>query len=1280
MAEFVELLARSNFSFLRGASHPEELVLRAQQLKLGAIAICDRDGLYGAARAYQQAKDCGQRVIVGAELSVNPGGLAARERLTRALGRAAVSKSTGRSQSKAQRRLRAGPATRLETASKQQPKARGSPAELPVVYCLVENHLGYTNLCRLLTLGHADMPKGQSAVEVEWLIEHAAGLRLVIPAPERVAELIEPFRLGHAAGGARPRASAELSLFQLKRVAEAFGGRPLAEPARAVASAAGDAAVAVRAVTSAATSDAALSGAQGECRVAVAAVRRLDGYDAQRSQLAELWAEQLGAQLIASARPRYHLPSRRALADVLHCVRLGTSLDRAGAELALNGEADLRSGAEMLRLFHDHPDWVRATLRFAEPLRFSMAQLDYRFPCALAEGESADERLERLTWQGAQRRYPEGLPDAVREQILKELKLIARLGVASYFLSTWEVVELARARRILCQGRGSAANSAVCYVLGITAVDPARSSLLFERFLSEERAEPPDIDIDFEHERREEVIQDIYARYGRERAAMVSEVIRYRGKSALREVGKVFGLSLEQVDRLSGAITHWDSAEVGDRRLTEYGFDVGDARLRQVVMLARALEGFPRHLSIHVGGFVLSATPLHHVAPVEPARMPGRTVVPWDKDDLEILGFFKIDVLALGMLTAVRKALQLIQRDGALPDAPSRLDPRAPRAGVGRPWQDLEPDGLISANPGELGFDPLEAITYIPAEDPEVYAMISRADTLGVFQIESRAQMAMLPRLRPERFYDLVIEVALVRPGPIQGGMVHPYLRRRNAEEPVSVPHPALWPILERTLGVPLFQEQVMQISIVGAGYSGGEADQLRRDMAAWKKTGRLLRHRGRLLEGFAERGISRQFGEALFEQIKGFGDYGFPESHAASFALIVYASAWQKAYFPAHFACALLNSQPMGFYSASSIVRDAQGHGVLVRDVCVLSSDWDCSLEWADAPATAAQGEAAPRREAPRREAPQREAPQREAPQREAPVHPQTNRVTRQIPGFGAWLDHPETRDPEQRALRLGLRLVKGLGEAAAQSIIAARSNAAPESLEDLVRRAKLKKDEVEALAEAGALEGLTAGRRNALWEARAPRSGPLFDAGVVSVGPGAAQKAARGEPRVILPALRASEQLLFDYQRKGLSVEDHPMKHLRQSLKQRGALSAGQLQDVPQGKQVLVAGVVLSRQQPGTAGGVVFITLEDETGVMNLIFYARVFEQFRLIARHSTLLLAYGKLERQVTPAKPGSTSPASMRASVPIIHVVVSQVERLDRPAAAKAGLRARSRDFH
>ncbi|HEX5101354.1 MAG TPA: error-prone DNA polymerase [Polyangiaceae bacterium] len=1086
MTAFVELLARSAFSFLRAASRPEEVVVKAKELELEAVALCDRDGLYGSVRAHAAALEVGQRVIVGAELGVD---------------------------AHAERR-----------GSWRAPKRAKAARDLPVVALLVENHTGYTNLCRLLTRAHAGLEKGESALDPAWLGEHAAGLVAVIPSPQRPGDAETP-----------PRA-----LFEL--VKDAFGERS-----------------------------------------AVAIHRHMDPFDRERMMAARSAAHRYDMKLVASARPRFHVPARKPLADVMHCIRTGTTLDRAGTALDGNAEAHLRSELEMRKLFAERPDLIDRAGELAEDLRFSLAELRYRFPCTLEPGESADERLRRLTLEGLARRYPGGVPAPVAAQIEKELALIASIDVAPYFLSTLEVVDIARRRRILCQGRGSAANSAVCYALGITAVDPARSSLLFERFLSAERREPPDIDVDFEHERREEVIQELYERWGRERAAMVSEVISYRGKSALREVGKAFGLSLEQVDRLSQSIIHWESNEASKQRLAELGFDPEGTRMKQVLDCARELEGFPRHLSIHVGGFVLSAAPLEEVTPVEPARMPDRTVLPWDKDDIDTLGFFKIDVLGLGMLTAIRKALALIHEGGGL-----RL-----------------PGGACEAESTPEAFDPLDVVARVPPEDPAVYAMVSRADTVGVFQIESRAQMAMLPRLKPRKFYDLVVEVAIVRPGPIQGGMVHPYLRRRCEEEPVTYPHPALVPILERTLGVPLFQEQVMQIAITGAGYTAGEADQLRRDMAAWRRTGRLMRHRDRLLSGFAARGISRQFGEALFEQIKGFGDYGFPESHAASFALLVYLSSWQKAHYPAHFACALLNSQPMGFYSASTIVNDARRHGVEVRDVDVTKSDWDSTLE---------------------------------------PV--ETN---------AASPNHSGARDERKRpALRLGLRQVQTLREESARRIMAERPFT---SLDECLRKSRMNQGEIDALAEAGAFESLVQGRRQALFRAHAPRVHGLFET------------ARFEEPAVVLPPLAPAEQLLFDYRRKRLSVDDHPLVHLRRELEERGVTSAAELVAAPHGMPVSVAGVVITRQQPGTAKGVVFITLEDETGFANLILFRNVFETELFTALHSTLMLAHGEVER--SPRTPGK-EPS-------VIHVKVRKLERLDARGVPGRDISHVSRDF-
>lgn len=1143
---FVELLGRSCFSFLRAASHPEELIAQARQLGLAGFGLCDLDGIYGAVRAWKAAQGSSLRFIVGAELTLA---------LPRALH-----------------------------------EQQGRPVTIPIegtaftLGLLVQNAQGYENLCRLLTKSHEGQEKGKSVCEVEWLGEHHDGLfaLLIAPRDPRVLDL-------------SLRASEKHSENQLAQLRSAFPQR-----------------------------------------FALATYRHLDGFDRVRENWVKAQALHYQLPIVASARPVYHHASRKPLADVLHCIRHHTTLDEAEPDLDANSERHLRSEAEMYRIFRDQRAWVEFSGHIAKSCSFDFSELKYHFPCALEGGQTADERLAELTWEGAGRRYPQGLSDELRRQLLKELRLIKKIGVAPYFLSTYDIVEIARRRKILCQGRGSAANSAVCFMLGITAVDPARSRLLFERFLSEERAEPPDIDIDFEHERREEVIQEIYQRYGREQAAMVSEIISYRGKSALREVSQVFGLSLEQAERLSGTITWQEGPESHEKRLLEAGFDLEDPRLRQVVALAEQLRGFPRHLSIHVGGFVLSSRPLFEVAPIEPARMEGRTVIPWDKDDIDALGFFKVDVLALGMLTAIRKALELIVESGGLRE--QRLIPGT---------------AALASQAQREDFDPLAVITRVPAEDAETYRMISRGDTVGVFQIESRAQMAMLPRLRPSRFYDLVIEVAIVRPGPIQGGMVHPFLRRRNQEERVTCPHPDLWPILKRTLGVPLFQEQVMQIAIVGAGYSGGEADQLRRDMAAWKKHGRLLEHKERLLEGFKKKGITQQFGEAMFEQIKGFGEYGFPESHASSFALLVYASSWQKRHYPAHFTCALLNSQPMGFYQPTSLIRDAQSHGVEVRDICVMKSEWDSCLE---------------------------------------PVG-EASQIKSQAEGA-------------HRALRLGLRLVKGLGQKAGERLLAARRQESFVSLPDFLKRTALKKDDVEALAEAGALQELESERRQALWRARAPQTGGLFENVVPQ------------EERIALPALEAAEQLVMDYGRKGFSVHDHPLRHHRKRLNRLGAVRAADLFYLPKGAKVSLAGLVMARQRPATASGVVFITLEDETGAANLIVYSDVFERYNHIARHAQMLLVAGEIERDArlpvakrrdrssqeeasgkqrtssVGAQQHEVAPLPQLAEneqVPVIHVIVKHIERWGNEAAARSACHEKrlpgepsfkgfSRDFH
>ncbi len=954
----------------------------------------------------------------------------------------------------------------------------------------VENHAGYTNLCALLSAAHLRGPKLTKN-------DHA------FATTEEIARL---------AGGLFCTApSLGMESKSLGALRDAFGER-----------------------------------------FSLGTFRHLDGEDASRERAVLARARELNAPIVAHNAVRFAIPDHKMVLDVLHCIRRGITLDEAGRELLPNTEARIASPNEMVARFSDHPEWIARTRDIASESKFSLRELNYKFPCEVPAGDTPDAMLRRMTYEGAKNRYGEKIPESVTVAIEKELALIAKLEVATYFLSVRAIVDIAKDRDILCQGRGSAANSAVCFCLGITAVDPARASLLFERFLSIERKEPPDIDVDFEHERREEVIQEIYSKYGRERAAMVSEVICYRGKSALREVGKVFGFSLEQVDRLASIVTWWDALDAkAMKRLRDEGFDASDPRVRHCLRMAAAIQGYPRHLSIHVGGFILSAEPLHRIAPVEPGAMKDRTVVPWDKDDIDELKFFKMDVLGLGMLTAIRKALDLSR---------SNTD-------------------KIFVN---------DLLAQIPAEDPAVYEALCRADSVGVFQIESRAQMAMLPRLLPKRFYDLVIEVAIVRPGPIQGGMVHPYLRRRNGEEAIDMPHEILRPILERTLGVPLFQEQVMQIAIVGAGYSGGEADQLRRDMAAWKRNGKLARHRERLRQGFSERGISDEFSERLYKQIQGFGEYGFPESHAASFALLVYASAWLKVHHPAAFAAALINSQPMGFYSANTILQDAVRHGVELLPIRVEYSDYDCTLE--------------------------------------------------------------------PPAIRVGLRLVKGLGEDAGRRVEKARREHAFESVEDLRARADLDRKEMDALAEAGALNGLVANgsARDAMWSVRASRGEGLFR----GIG--------HGDDSISLPALTRTEQLVLDFERTGISVGDHPMRAMRSQL-QKHVQSSAELAKAPHGQRVTTAGLVICRQRPGTASGIVFVTLEDEFGFVNLVLWAKVFERLRRVATSSGLLLVHGRVDAFAKRRDDGSSD---------VVYVIVDHLEKL----RLARDLPSMSRDFH
>jgi error-prone DNA polymerase len=877
--------------------------------------------------------------------------------------------------------------------------------------------------------------------------------------------------------------------------------------------------------------------------------------DARRLQELLALSTALGIPAVASGDVHMHVRSRRALQDTITAIRHRTTIAQAGMRLFPNGERHLRTRRALAAIYPQQ--LLDETLRIAARCRFSLDDLRYEYPHELVPaGHTPTTWLRQLTEEGIRWRWPEtgdGRHDAAREKALplieKELALVARLGYEPYFLTVHDIVRFARGRRILCQGRGSAANSAVCFALGITEIDPGRMNVLFERFLSEERKEPPDIDVDFEHERREEVIQYIYQRYGRERAALTATVIRYRARSAVRDVARALGLPEDQLAQLSRSTSSWSTDAPADERLREYGFDPGTPLMQRLVMLVAQLLGKPRHLSQHVGGFVISEAPLHTLVPVENAAMPDRTIIQWDKDDLDILGLLKVDVLALGMLTCVRKTLDLL------------------RAHRGR---DLTP-------------------ATIPAEDKRTYGMIQRGDVIGVFQVESRAQMAMLPRLKPACFYDLVIEVAIVRPGPIQGGMVHPYLRRRQGLDPVDYPSEELRPVFERTLGIPLFQEQVMQLAITAAEYTPGEADQLRRAMGAWKRHGGMGPHHERLVTRMVERGYTMEYAERIFEQIKGFGSYGFPESHAASFALITYVSCWLKCHEPAAFSCALLNSLPMGFYQPPQLVADARRHGIDVRPVDVRYSDWDCTLEpW---------------------------------------------------PGDVA----------RQPALRLGMRLVQGLREDAAVRISVARAQAPFRDLDDLAFRAGLDRATLGQLAEAAALRGLAGHRHRARWStAGTEKQLPLF-AGTQGVA----------ESRIAIPPPSTVENTRADYASTGLTLGTHPVALIRRQLSQRRYRRSTELAALPNGRNARFAGIVILRQRPQTASGVTFLTLEDESGMVNVVVWQQVAERQRRVFLESQLLAVEGRME-----SADGSQ------------HLIAT---RLDDLSPLLAGLSTHSRDF-
>ena len=1080
---YAELHCTSNFSFHRGASHPDELVARAHSLGYEAVAITDQATLAGIVRGHAAAKQAGIKFIIGVEIE---------------------------------------------------------PVDAAPVVLWVIDRAGYANLCRLLTRGYenaarqrrgADVPAGACRLSRDDIAIHAGGLLAGVPLAACLANGLH--------GGIDEGQTLVEQVLEWRWV---FGDRlhALAEVA-------------------------------------------LEGDDEERLQ----WFARIGrltkVPLVAAGDVRYHERSRMPLFDALTAVRHGGTVEQVRDRLLANGERHLHERWRIAERFASLPEAVERSAEIAAMCRFSLDELRYEYPdAAVPAGRSPQKHLAHLAWAGAAKRYSDGIPDAVRRLIEHELALIGELGYEAYFLTVFDIVRFARRRGILCQGRGSAANSAVCYCLGITSVDPVRMNVLFERFVSRERREAPDIDIDFEHDRREEVIQYIYETYGRGRAAMTAEVISYRLRSAVRDLSKALGLSLDRVEAIAGVLDVGDTPEDLPARLAEAGLDPAGDTSTRLVSLVGQLVGFPRHLGQHVGGMVMTRGDLCDLVPIQPAAMDGRTIIQWDKDDLDELGILKVDCLALGMLTAIRRAFELVESAGG----------------------------------------PRLTLATVPAEDPAVYEMISRADTVGVFQIESRAQMSMLPRLRPACFYDLVIEVAIVRPGPIQGDMVHPYLRRRAGEDPVTYPNDEIRAVLEKTLGVPLFQEQAMRLAVVAAGFTPGEADQLRRAMGAWRRPGLIEEFRQKLIQGMLARGLSRQFAEQVFGQIRGFGEYGFPESHAASFALLVYVSAWLKCHHPAAFTAALLGSQPMGFYAPAQLVRDARAHGVKVLPVDVNASSWHATLD----------------------------------------VRPKSE---------GGAKPEGRTQKPERRpAIRLGLEQVHGLGESAGMRIEAARAEGRFRLLRDLARRARLDRDALLHLARAGALASLGLDRRRAVWEAMRfldrPGSMPLLE-GLGEDDEDAADAATEdgeGEDgdgdaacRRFLPEMTSQEEVVADYRTTGLSLVAHPLQFGRECREADGIATIATATAAPEGRRVRVAGIVLTRQRPATAKGMIFLSIEDETGAANIVVRPDVWDRADAAARRAAVLVVDGRIQRRGN-----------------VVHVVATQLE-----ADAGTVLPRMSRDF-
>ena len=1023
--QYAELHCLSNFSFLRGASHPDELVRKAAELEYSGLALTDECSVAGVVRAHAAATNVRLKLVIGSEFKCSD--------------------------------------------------------ELKVVV-LAANRQSYSALCQLISCARRAAPKGTYQASPDDLVRFLCESQcLLLWVPARYA------------------ADLRTGLWLRERFND---------------------------------------------RVWLAAELLSDGNDGARLARLRDAGRKLGLPLVASGNVHMHSRERRMLQDTLTAIRLKTPLEKLGFDLHPNAERSLRPLKELGRKYP--PELLKETLAILERIDFSLSELRYEYPHEVVpEGQTSSGYLRFLTEQGKRWRWPDGVPEKVMPLIEHELKLIKDLGYEHYFLTVYDIVKYARSEKILCQGRGSAANSVVCYCLGITEVDPARMQTLVERFISKERNEPPDIDVDFEHERREEVIQYIYGKYSRERAALAATVITYRPRSAIRDVGKALGLNELQVNALAKSLQWWDG-HVDMQRIAEAGLDPTTPQIRRLVNLVESLIGFPRHLSQHVGGFVISELPLSHLVPIENAAMPERTVIQWDKDDLEELGLLKVDVLGLGMLSAIRRSFELIENF------------------YGRQISMMS----------------------IPAEDPHVYQMIARADTIGVFQVESRAQMAMLPRLKPNCFYDLVIEVAIIRPGPIQGDMVHPYLRRRNNEELVDYPSKEVEQVLQRTLGVPIFQEQVMQLAVVAAGFTPGEADQLRRAMAAWRRRADLGRFEERLIKGMSQRGYPREFAERIFHQIQGFGEYGFPESHAASFALLVYVSAWLKFHEPAVFFCALLNSQPMGFYAPAQLIRCAREHAVEIKSVDVNRSDWDLTLE----------------------------------------------------PGSDG-----------EPTIRLGLRIVKGLSFDGGERLVQARDAGGFVNAQDLAERATLDAKDLSALAAAGALKSLAHNRYRARWDvAGVQKPTELLDR----------IRIAEGVPMLRRPS--EGEDISADYRYLGLSLGRHPLALLRERLSAMRIQNARGISGLDHGAKVYTAGLVITRQRPSSAAGVTFVTIEDETGYVNLVVWDSLAQRARRALLGAALLGVMGQVQ------KDGA-----------VLHVIA---ERLYDHSQLLGSLVTHSRDFH